>query len=133
MKTFFITISIFLSSSVLAQGDWIEFGTSSSDDPQTQLTLYYNLEFVEKRNNFLNAVILIDFSPPAFDLVGSAKYLNSIDCVDYKRKMLRQIFYAGPMGEGETIEDESLTTESWEYVLPGSNEHFLLETLCPRF
>ena len=131
MKNFLVTILILLSTSVFAQGNWIEFGSSYSEGTKT--TLYYSFETAYKRNNFLNALILINFSPPIDNIIGSAKFLNAFDCYDYKRKILRTIYYAGQMGEGDMLDDESLESENWEYVLPGSNEHFLLETLCPRF
>ena len=130
MKILLTLFILFISSSLYSKENWVYFGFA--DNGTTETTMYVDYNQVDKRNGYLIVVTLFDFSPKIEGAIGSLKFLTKYDCGDAKSKLLRTIYYDGQMGEGDVYGDNT-ENESWEYLIPNSNEYALLETLCLKF
>ena len=111
-----------------AYGEWTFFAESEPSDSDFR-TFYVDFDSVKVNGNVYHWE-LIDYLKP--DQWGdlSAKILSESDCnIPRKRRMLSQLYYTQPMGEGSTSTTNNKPDE-WTYITPDSVGESLLNSVC---
>ena len=111
-----------------AYGEWT-FVVKGEPSNNNVYTHYVDFDSVKINGNIYNWQLTDYLKPEPFgDL--SVKFLYENDCnIPQKRRVLSQLYYTQPMGEGSTSTTNNKPLE-WTYVTPDSVGEFLLNSVC---
>jgi hypothetical protein len=93
------------------------------------ITIYVDFDNIKTNGNVYHWELLDKLKPDRFgDL--SAKILYESDCnVPQKRRMLSQLYYTQPMGEGSTSATNNKSAE-WQYPIPETSGATVTDAIC---
>ncbi len=106
-----------------AYGEWTEIGHTDG------IRYYVNFDSVKVNGNVYHWELVDYLKPDQFgDL--SFKILYENDCnIPHKRRMLSQLYYTQPMGEGSTSTTSNKPSD-WFYIIPASVDEAITNSVC---
>jgi len=116
-----------LMMSFNAYGEWTFVVEGESDD--NIFTFYVDFDNIKTKGNVYHWELLDKLKPDRFGEL-SAKTLYESDCnVPQKRRMLSQLYYTQPMGEGSTSATNN-TSDEWQYMMPETTGATVTDAIC---